>query len=44
MTFRAPVRDLAFALTAVGHDALLKRALPGCPCPGSAADRRLGLG
>ncbi|HEY8574188.1 acyl-CoA dehydrogenase [Phenylobacterium sp.] len=28
MTFRAPVRDLAFALSTVGHDALLKRAYP----------------
>jgi alkylation response protein AidB-like acyl-CoA dehydrogenase len=28
MTFRAPVRDLAFALSAVGHDALLARAYP----------------
>ena len=29
MTFRAPVRDLAFALTTVGHDALIARAYPG---------------
>ena len=28
MTFRAPVRDLAFALSAVGHDALIARAYP----------------
>ena len=28
MTFRAPVRDLAFALKAVGHDALIARAYP----------------
>ena len=28
MTFRAPVRDLAFALSAVGHDALIARAFP----------------
>jgi len=28
MTFRAPVRDLAFALSTVGHDALVKRAFP----------------
>jgi alkylation response protein AidB-like acyl-CoA dehydrogenase len=28
MTFRAPVRDLAFALSTVGHDALLARAFP----------------
>ncbi|MEO8113711.1 MAG: acyl-CoA dehydrogenase family protein, partial [Phenylobacterium sp.] len=28
MTFRAPVRDLAFALRTVGHDALLARAFP----------------
>jgi len=28
MTFRAPVRDLAFALQTVGHDALIARALP----------------
>ncbi|MGH6964040.1 MAG: acyl-CoA dehydrogenase family protein, partial [Phenylobacterium sp.] len=28
MTFRAPVRDLAFALSTVGHDALIARAYP----------------
>jgi alkylation response protein AidB-like acyl-CoA dehydrogenase len=28
MTFRAPVRDLAFALRAAGHDALLDAAFP----------------
>ena len=28
MTFRAPVRDLAFALSSVGHDALIARAFP----------------
>src|SRR5512143_3880223 len=28
MTFRAPVRDLAFALSAIGHDALIARAFP----------------
>ncbi|HEY3948416.1 acyl-CoA dehydrogenase [Phenylobacterium sp.] len=28
MSFRAPVRDLAFALSAVGHDALIARAYP----------------
>jgi alkylation response protein AidB-like acyl-CoA dehydrogenase len=28
MTFRAPVRDLAFALSIVGHDALIARAYP----------------
>ena len=28
MTFRAPVRDLAFALKTVGHSALLARAFP----------------
>ena len=28
MTFRAPVRDLAFALKTVGHSALLERAFP----------------
>src|SRR6201986_2275564 len=28
MNFRAPVRDLAFALSAVGHDALIARAYP----------------
>jgi alkylation response protein AidB-like acyl-CoA dehydrogenase len=28
MTFRAPVRDLAFALSNVGHDALIARAYP----------------
>jgi len=28
MTFRAPVRDLAFALSTVGHDGLVKRAFP----------------
>jgi hypothetical protein len=28
MTFRAPVRDLAFALKTVGHDDLLARAFP----------------
>jgi alkylation response protein AidB-like acyl-CoA dehydrogenase len=28
MTFRAPVRDLAFALATVGHDALIARAFP----------------
>jgi alkylation response protein AidB-like acyl-CoA dehydrogenase len=28
MTFRAPVRDLAFALKAVGHDSLIARAFP----------------
>jgi hypothetical protein len=28
MTFRAPVRDLAFALSAVGHDALIAQAYP----------------
>jgi len=28
MTFRAPVRDLAFALSTVGHDALVRRAFP----------------
>jgi alkylation response protein AidB-like acyl-CoA dehydrogenase len=28
MTFRAPVRDLAFALSTVGHDALIARAFP----------------
>ena len=28
MTFRAPVRDLAFALSSVGHDALIARAYP----------------
>src|SRR3974390_1913880 len=28
MTFRAPVRDLAFALKTVGFDALLGRAFP----------------
>jgi hypothetical protein len=28
MTFRAPVRDLAFALSSVGHDALVARAYP----------------
>jgi len=28
MTFRAPVRDLAFALQTVGHDALIARAFP----------------
>jgi hypothetical protein len=28
MTFRAPVRDLAFALSTVGHDALVQRAFP----------------
>jgi alkylation response protein AidB-like acyl-CoA dehydrogenase len=28
MTFRAPVRDLAFALASVGHDALIARAFP----------------
>ena len=28
MTFRAPVRDLAFALKAVGHDALIAQAYP----------------
>src|SRR5689334_12448709 len=28
MTFHAPVRDLAFALSCVGHDALIARAFP----------------
>lgn len=28
MSFRAPVRDLAFALATVGHDALIARAYP----------------
>ncbi|HEV7385038.1 MAG TPA: acyl-CoA dehydrogenase, partial [Phenylobacterium sp.] len=28
MSFRAPVRDLAFALANVGHDALIARAYP----------------
>jgi alkylation response protein AidB-like acyl-CoA dehydrogenase len=28
MTFRAPVRDLAFSLSSVGHDALIARAYP----------------
>ena len=28
MTFRAPVRDLAFALKTVGHPQLLERAYP----------------
>ncbi|CAN7521275.1 acyl-CoA dehydrogenase [Phenylobacterium sp. LjRoot219] len=28
MTFRAPMRDLAFALSAAGHDALLETAFP----------------
>ena len=28
MSFRAPVRDLAFALSSVGHDALIARAYP----------------
>ncbi len=28
MSFRAPVRDLAFALSSVGHDALIARAFP----------------
>ncbi len=28
MSFRAPVRDLAFALSTVGHDALIARAFP----------------
>src|SRR6201995_3963805 len=28
MPFRAPVRDLAFALSTVGHDALIARAYP----------------
>ena len=28
MSFRAPVRDLAFALSVVGHDALIARAFP----------------
>ena len=28
MPFRAPVRDLAFALSTVGHDALIARAFP----------------
>ena len=28
MTFRAPVRDLAFALSTVGHDALVARSFP----------------
>jgi hypothetical protein len=28
MTFRAPVRDLAFALSSVGHDALIARSFP----------------
>ncbi|HEY2358244.1 MAG TPA: acyl-CoA dehydrogenase [Phenylobacterium sp.] len=28
MSFRAPVRDLAFALSTVGHDALIARAYP----------------
>ncbi|HEX2801139.1 MAG TPA: acyl-CoA dehydrogenase family protein, partial [Phenylobacterium sp.] len=28
MSFRAPVRDLAFALSVVGHDALIARAYP----------------
>jgi len=28
MTFRAPVRDLAFALSVVGHDALIAQAYP----------------
>ena len=28
MTFRAPVRDLAFALSTVGHDALIARSFP----------------
>ena len=28
MTFRAPVRDLAFALSTVGHDELIARAFP----------------
>ena len=28
MTFRAPVRDIAFALQTVGHPALLARAFP----------------
>src|SRR5665213_3054214 len=28
MTFRAPVRDLAFALSTVGHDALIARSYP----------------
>ena len=28
MTFRAPVRDLAFSLKTVGHDSLIARAYP----------------
>ena len=28
MSFRAPVRDLAFALKVVGHDALIAQAFP----------------